>query len=233
MNAPPSPHATIAVLRIVRRSAPERVASVTAPTAMSSSTTCGTISLRSTGPVGISIASHGIRLGRRLAQTIAEPADRLDHRAARAELLAEGRDVDVDRSIDDGRVAAERAFDDIVARQHAAAPAGEEVEDAEFGGGERDTLAGIRDVVAGRVDRELAPAEDFALIRRLRRPSQRRADAGEQLAHAERLCDVVVAAHFQSNDFIALFRLGGKDDDGDSARAAVGTQALADLQPVH
>src|SRR3954447_25221222 len=89
-----------------------------------------------------SIAIDSSCVRRRLvAELIAETSDRFDLVRALAELLADRGDVDVDRAVEDVGVAAEGGVDDVVARQHAAGLARQQVKDAELGGRQRDRLA--------------------------------------------------------------------------------------------
>lgn len=60
--------------------------------------------------------------------------------------------------------------------------------------------------------------------------AQKRADAGDQLAHAEGLGEVVVAADFQADDLVQLGVAGGKEQHGGRGLRA---QAAAQLVAVH
>src|SRR5439155_1807419 len=98
---------------------------------------------------------------------IPEATDGLDALpAGGTERFAEGGDVHVDGAVEDRRVAAQRAVNDVVARGHATRAVGEEFEDAELRCRQRDPLAGVGDLVLGGVDEQLAAADD---LRRLRR----------------------------------------------------------------
>ena len=91
-------------------------------------------------------------------------------------------------------------------------------------------------------DLDRAPAEvDLQVARRQRllvlgaggahlRPSQGGLDARAELAHGERLGDVVVGPQLQPEHLVDLLGLGGQHDD---RHRAAGPQAPAHLQPVH
>ena len=69
--------------------------------------------------------------------------------------------------------------------------------------------------MAGHVDGELAELEHLALRLGIGvHAAQQRAGAGDQLARAERLDQVVVGAQLQADDAIFDLALSGKHDDG-------------------
>ena len=72
-------------------------------------------------------------------------------------------------------------------------------------------------------------AGDAGLARARRRPAQQRLDARLQLAHAERLGEVVVAADLQSDDLVEL-GVAGRQEQHRNARLRA--QAAADLVAV-
>ncbi len=55
-------------------------------------------------------------------------------------------------------------------------------------------------------------------------------DAGEQFARVERLGQVVVGAHFEADDAVDLFALGGQHDDRRIVTAVA--QSLADRHAI-
>src|SRR4051812_29169328 len=93
---------------------------------------------------------------------IAEAADGLDLLPTDGpEFFPQRGDVHVDRAVEDGRVAAQRAVDDVVARQHPSRTDSEELEDAELGRGELYALSGVGHFVFGGIDAQLAAADNL------------------------------------------------------------------------
>ena len=112
-------------------------------------------------------------------------------------------------------VVAEHLLDQLHARVHAARVAGQRGEQLELAGREVDLLAGDHDLVAGHVDGELAELEHLALGLGIGvHAAQQRTGAGDQLARAERLDQIVVGAQLQADDAVLDLALGGEHDDG-------------------
>ena len=65
--------------------------------------------------------SAAARLFPRLAESIPDPAHRLNPAGRRPQLLAQGRDVNVDRAVRDRHAVAEGVVDELIAIEHAAA----------------------------------------------------------------------------------------------------------------
>ena len=87
-----------------------------------------------------------------------------------------------------------------------------------------DDLARGLDLIVFQADLQLRQADDGAvlILRLFREAPQHRLDAGQHLAGAERLDDVVVRAQFQAEDAVDLLALGREHDDGDGAGLADG-----------
>jgi hypothetical protein len=108
----------------------------------------------------------------------------------------------------------------------------QEGQQVELAHGQRHRPAGDRDLAGGRVDLDVTGAK-----RRRRTmavagqgPAQHAADAGDQLAGAERLDHVVVGAQLQADDPVRLVALGGQHDD---RGRGLGADLAAHLQAVH
>ena len=122
-----------------------------------------------------------------------------------------------------------------VARPHAARGARRARQDLELDEGQRDLVAArpdrrawpgrsaARATSSGGLGRRVAPARLIAARR------SARLDAAAELAHRERLGDVVVGAELEAEDLVDLLRLGGQHDD---RHRAARPQAPADLEAV-
>ncbi len=97
---------------------------------------------------------------------------------------------------------------------------------------ETDAVASARHATSFEVDHQVtAPdrAAGLGVGQLAIRPPQQRLDAADQLAHAERLHQVVVGAHFQPDHLVHLVRAGGEEDHR-SARLA--SQLAQDLEAI-
>src|SRR5688500_7065068 len=105
-------------------------------------------------------------------------------------------------------------------------------EDLELDVGELDRLAAHRHRAALEVDAQIARVDGLFGRRSGTHhlgTAQRRLDAAAELAHRERLGDVVVGADLEAEDLVDLVVLGREHDDRD---LAAGPQPAADLDPV-
>ena len=112
--------------------------------------------------------------------------------------------------------------------------AGQRRQDLELDERQLRLVAADPDRALGEVDPQLADDERRLVGRGLGRPAhlgapQRGLDPARELAHRERLGDVVVGAELEPDDLVDLLGLGGQHDDRDRAAAA---QPAADLEPV-
>ena len=103
----------------------------------------------------------------------------------------------------------------------------ERLDDRPLGRGESDVGAvGVDDALRSQIDGEVVGAHDRLLLGR-RRPPQRGAKPGQQLAHPERLRHVVVGANVESGDLVGLALAHRENDD----RHAVQPGAADHLEP--
>src|SRR5262245_59752319 len=72
----------------------------------------------------------------RVAEAVPNAADGSREHGVRAELLAKRADVDVDRPLQNERIAAKRGIDQLRSREHSPRLADERFQEAEFAGGE-------------------------------------------------------------------------------------------------
>jgi hypothetical protein len=61
--------------------------------------------------------------------------------------------------------------------------------------------------------------------------AQQSSHPGDQLPHAERLCQIVVGAHLQANHAVRLLTVRGQHQDGDGGHATDLPQDLRPVQP--
>ena len=91
------------------------------------------------------------------------------------------------------------------------------------------------DAVARRIDLEAAPLEALSLVARAAREASLVRATGEalhahhELAHAERLHDVVVGADLEAEDAVVLVAARGEHEDRGVGHGLVGAQAPAHL----
>jgi hypothetical protein len=106
-------------------------------------------------------------------------------------------------------------------------------EDLELDVGGLHALATDVDRALGRIDAQLERLDRVVLVRvglpHARAP-QRRLDARAELAHGERLGDVVVRPELEAEHLVDLLGLRGEHDDRHRGARA---QAAADLEAVH
>src|SRR5690606_6667362 len=127
--------------------------------------------------------------------------------AGGAELRPEAAHVAVDRPVGDDRRLAVGAVHELVPRVDLARAAEQRLQDAELGRRERHLALVPEAAVLVEVDAEPPVPELAARLggRRSRRTSpEERAHARDQLARAERLADVVVAAELEADDAVDL-----------------------------
>ena len=137
-----------------------------------------------------------------------------DPRLARAlELAPQVADEDVDDvGLDVGRVAPHER-EQLVAGEHLARVADEDVEQVELAAGERELAARARRDVAARVDDDVARHVRARAL--LAAAAQQRLQARGQLGDRERLDEVVVGARLQPGDAVLDLVARGQHADGD------------------
>src|SRR3954454_12843327 len=136
-----------------------------------------------------------------------------------AELLAQAADVDVECLRRAEPVDVPDLVDEPLAGDDRAGAAHEQREQVELLAGRLDRRAGPRHGPRGRVEADVADLDRRVLVgRRGRRggrggAAQDGADAGGDLAGAERLDDVVVGAELEPDHSVGLLAAGGQHDD--------------------
>src|SRR3954453_1610337 len=135
------------------------------------------------------------------------------------ELLAQAADVDVERLRGAEPVDVPHLVDEPLARDDRAGAAHEQREQVELLGGRLDGRAGPRHRAGRGIEADVADLDRRVLVggrgRRGRRggAAQHGADAGGDLAGAERLDDVVVGAELEADHAVGLLAPGGQHDD--------------------
>ena len=104
------------------------------------------------------------------------------------------------------------------------------LEQAELGRAERDRRAAAAHAVRGDVHLDVGISQLLAGQRRPH-PAKHGADAGDQLARAERLGDIIVGAGLEAADAVALLAARGQHDDRHVGRRRAAAQAAADFDP--
>src|SRR4051794_10388149 len=133
-----------------------------------------------------------------------------------AELLAQAADVDVECLRRAEPVDVPDLVDEPLPCDDGAGAAHEQREQVELLAGRLDRCAGPRHGPRGRVEADVADLDRRVLVgRRGRRggATQHGADAGRDLAGAERLDDVVVGAELEPDHAVGLLAAGGQHDD--------------------
>jgi hypothetical protein len=161
-------------------------------------------------------------------QTQADAAHRLDPGGV-AELLPQGGDVDVDRlrAAVPGRLP--HLLQDLRARHDGARLAREQRQEVELLRRQVELTAVDACTAPAHVELE-RPHARAARRRPLARAPRHSADAGQQLAEAERLDDVVVRTQLEADDAVDLLALGRDHDD---RHVGAGTELAADGEAVH
>src|SRR5262249_24876440 len=157
-----------------------------------------------------------------VGQDIADPAYGLqDARMPRIvpELLAQPRDVDVDRPVERLLGIPPGELDDLLARQDATGARGQGVEKRELVACEGELVTLERGAARPRIEREVADADDVG-----RRPGSTGgaaydgADSGQELARGEWLGYIVVRPELEPHHAIRLLAARGDHDDRHARR---------------
>ena len=117
----------------------------------------------------------------------------------------------------------------LLAAENDAGPGHQELEQAEFGGGQLQFLALQPNPATAAVELE---ASRFEAFRRRGLRAELDLDPGNQLADEERLHHVVVGAQLEPDDAVRLRGAGGEKDHGDRSEFGVRADALADIQAI-
>lgn len=107
----------------------------------------------------------------------------------------------------------------------------EEIEEAEFGGSEVQLTAVAENAVRSAIQPERS-GDDFGLLHIRLQTTQMRLDAGQQLARAERLGDIVVAPDLEPQNPVHFLGAGGEEQHGRAAQRPLGAQPAANFEPV-
>src|SRR5437879_4192575 len=136
-------------------------------------------------------------------------------RGIRLDLAPQVSDMHVDNPGLDGVFVAPDGVEDLLPAQHLARVAGEEGQKVELRVGEVDLPAVAIDAALVDLGDHVAEDQLAALVLLLLDPAlaQVGGDAGDQLARAEGLDDVVVGADLQPDDDVDLLGLGAEDED--------------------
>ena len=148
------------------------------------------------------------------------------------DLFAQTADGNIHRTQVAVVVIAPDVLHQFLAREHTAGRGRQKAEDIEFAGGKLECAPVLVDHAARTGDAQAVPSlrlRLFALLAR-KRAAHVRLDARHQLAHGERLCDIVVRAQLEAHDLVGLLLSRGQHDD---RNVALRTHAAADLEAVH
>ena len=91
-------------------------------------------------------------------------------------------------------------------------------------------MVGDEHGVSLAIQDDIGRAQHLAGFGRHAGAAKDRADAGQKLAHAEGLGDVVIRAQFQAGDLVGLLQAGGQQDDGGLAFLA---KCADELKAIH
>ena len=165
--------------------------------------------------------AHGPTIGATCAyglELVADAEARVDERVRRrdpVDLLPQPADEDVDRAVAVGLAAAPDLLQQLVAGDDAAAVERERVEQLELGRRQAGALPVDERLHLARVDPQLLDLDRLAapLLGRPHAAARRRDDPGDELAHRERLDQVVVGADLERVHAVVLGPARGDDDD--------------------
>src|SRR5206468_803787 len=116
------------------------------------------------------------------------------------DLLSQIEYVGIYRAIRDRHAVAPSGLDDLIAAEHAAAIAHKHAEEAQFRGSDLDGAAAPPQFGAAEVHFTIAELRNSRFVNR--GPPQLSANAGPQLAQAERFSDVIVGAGVEPHNFL-------------------------------
>ncbi len=150
------------------------------------------------------------------------------------ELGAQIADMAVDRSVGQREAGAAQPVDDRVAAEHLGWHRRQRPQDAELGNGQGHGILTPLRLPALGIEGQAAVLQrrrgTLDLGRSPAHPAQDRHHAGDHLARAKRLRDIIVGAELDAEDAIDLVVARGEEKDRQIALAA---QAPADLDPIH
>ena len=119
--------------------------------------------------------------------------------------------------------------EELGAGEDPAGPGGHRRQQPEFGRGEVDDRAGHLGPHPGHVEDDVAGVDRLGRLGRAVRAAEDGADAGDELARAERLGQVVVGAELEAEQLVELVVAGREHDDRDGRVAA---QLAGDVEAV-
>jgi hypothetical protein len=147
--------------------------------------------------------------------------------------FAEAADVDVHASGCDEAVGAPNGVKQLVAGEDAIGTRGQVVEQAKFERAERDGLAGMADAIGSRVDGQASDFDDARRVDGRLGATQQGFDAGDELAGAEGLGDVIVGAHFEADNAVGFIAARGQHENGKPVEGFVLADFTANVQAGH
>lgn len=109
---------------------------------------------------------------------------------------------------------------DFVNGEHPVLVFHQKLQDPEFNRGQLDIFTVYRQGFVHRVQDKSACLEHVFLLGHIPQghiPPQGGADPGNQLQGVERLCDIIVGTHIESQNLVGILAFGRDEDDGDVA----------------
>lgn len=147
------------------------------------------------------------------------------------DFFADAADVDVDRARCNVGGVTPHGIEQVVAAEDASFVTGEIVEQAEFGGGGRDSGAANGESHRRRIDFDVANFHRTGWQRSLE-AAENGFHAGDEFAWAEGLCDIVVGSEFEAEDAVGFAAFGREKDYWNSGQAGRLANGSADLESI-
>src|ERR1700730_9732400 len=137
------------------------------------------------------------------------------------DLFAQAADVHVHAARSDETIRAPDGVQKLVARENTVRSRCKVIEQPEFERAERNGLSRMTDAIRRRIDSQLTNLNGAGRIGRRLRAAEQRLDTRQQFARAEWLSHVVVGAHLEAHNAVALLAARRKHQDGETIQRVI------------
>jgi|SRR5579859_2107587 len=137
------------------------------------------------------------------------------------DFFAQAADADVHAAQGEELFAAPDGGDELLAGEDAAGVRSEVIEKAEFEQAGGDVFVGAGDAVGVEMDAQMVEFEGQASCGGRFGAPEKKFDAGDKFARAERFGDVIVSARFKGGEEVFFAAAGGEHDDGEAMKQRI------------
>jgi hypothetical protein len=137
------------------------------------------------------------------------------------DFFTQAADADIHTARGDNLFAAPDGGEEFFASEDAARVGGKLIEEAEFEEAGGDGFVSAGDEIGVAIDAQIVELENLLELGVGFSAPEKKFDAGEKFAWAERLGDVIVGAGFEGGDEVVFTTAGGEHDDGQALKQRV------------